>query len=298
MLRLLTFLFLAAAAAVSADRADGPGPPTAAGILDRAVKAQGGVKREEIEDIHVRFRGQIQSEDRETHTFTRDYWYRARDRAFRMRTRATASNAVRSELGVYADKTGKEVFWEQVRRSGGVLRLSARNRDDRTSIKTIRHERERFESLLRMVLLSRLVDGKTSVRLGAPAPVRLVRDMPYEARAILGADRTGTTYHVLDLERPGEPRMRLFVSTADYTVRKAIQYDRRAPREATDFFYFGPYPAAGKMPAGPRVPYYFSVHSALPTDEASKAATCRARGSIRVEINRRLSVSTFVPAAG
>ncbi|MHC4136416.1 MAG: hypothetical protein ACYS0K_15710 [Planctomycetota bacterium] len=204
-----TLLFLLAAAAGLAS-AEGPG---AKEIFDKAVATQGAIPAGEIHDITLHFKGQI-TEGKRVNTIERIYRYRARDRSFYVLTASRASAKVRSERGVL----GESGYWERSSR-GKIVRLRPGNREDKASVKTIRKNRDEFEGMLRMVLLARIADGNSKLKLATKAPVHLEQDMPYAAADTLGKDRKEHRYHVLDLERKGQPNLRLFIHVGTFTVR-------------------------------------------------------------------------------
>lgn len=275
-MRRLILPLLATALAVPAAGADGPTPegPTPRDVFEQAVRVQGALRQEDLRDITLEFRGHIHEEG--THTVRRTYWYRARDRSFRIRTQSGADASRRSERGVLKAKG----CWERV--NDRILELSTHNRDDFKAIQAIRKERTDFERILRMVLLSRLNDGKTKLTFGKKKPVRIEADQPYEAKRILGADRSKHEYYVLDIRRENEPRLRAFIRTDDHTVRKVIQYSRGEPNKIEFVYYFAFLPRPDQ---GLHLPAYFAVHTAEPTDKKSRDATIKVRGRITVEIN-------------
>ncbi|MHC4549667.1 MAG: hypothetical protein ACYTEZ_12920 [Planctomycetota bacterium] len=263
--------------------------PTARAVFRKAVAAQGSLPGQEIRDITLRFRGQI-VEGRRINTVERLYRYRARDRSFRVQTASRASAKIRSERGVF----GESGFWERAA-DGRILTLRRGNREDAASIKTIGKDREDFERMLRMVLLARLDDGKTQLTLSKVSPLRLEHDMPYAAVDTLGKDRKEHTYHVLDMQREGQPKLRLFIHTGTYTVRKVVQFDRQRADERRWFYYFGPY---RKDPAtNLTLPLYFSVYDGLPVDEQSMKARNRVRGEPKITLNAGLADTDLRPAS-
>ncbi|MHC4490825.1 MAG: hypothetical protein ACYTDU_04290, partial [Planctomycetota bacterium] len=252
-----TLLFLLAAAAGLAS-AEGPG---AKEIFDKAVATQGAIPAGEIHDITLHFKGQI-TEGKRVNTIERIYRYRARDRSFYVLTASRASAKVRSERGVL----GESGYWERSSR-GKIVRLRPGNREDKASVKTIRKNRDEFEGMLRMVLLARIADGNSKLKLATKAPVHLEQDMPYAAADTLGKDRKEHRYHVLDLERKGQPNLRLFIHVGTFTVRKVVQFDVEDPSRRRWFYYFGPFQEdAG---TGLKLPVYFSVYDGLPVDRKS-----------------------------
>jgi len=261
---------------------------TAEDVFRRALKGQGAVRRTEIRDVHLRFLGQV-VHDEGVNTIERDYWHRAKDRAFRVRTVSRANRKSRSDRGVLG-----ETYWEAGRKT--IYELSPGNRDDRGSIDTIRSDRRDFERILHLVLLARLDGEDTVFRFAVPEPVQLTRDVPFSARSILGKDRAAHHYHVLSIERPGEPRLELFIHTKDFAVRKAIQYYPRHPDRAEWFYYFGPYRKSERA-LNMTLPLFFSVHTAMPTDDESKKATNNVNGEISVVINGSIDDAILKPAA-
>ena len=135
-----------------------------------------------------------------------------------------------------------------------------------------------------MVILSRLQkDEKTKLTLASRTPVILPRDTPHEALAILGANRQAVTYWVLDVEREGDPRIRLYVRTDDGTVRKAVEFDRKDPKRIYNVYYFGPF--NNRNARNMNLPQYFSMHYRVPTNEKERDKTTIAYGRLGVVIN-------------
>ena len=285
MARNLLFLLAAAAGLTGLASAQGPG---AKEVFDKAVAAQGAIPKGEVKDITLRFRGQI-TEGKRVNTIERTYWYRARDRSFCVLTESKASAKVRSERGVL----GESGYWEKSSR-GKIIRLRPGNREDKASVKTIRKNRDEFEGMLQMVLLARIADGKSTLKLVTRAPVRLEQDMPYAAADTLGKDRKEHRYYVLDLERKGQPKLHLFIHVGTFTVRKVVQFDVEDPSRRRWFYYFGPFrkdPGTGLM-----LPVYFSVYDGLPVDRKSMQARNRVRGQPTVKLNTGLEDEAFRPA--
>jgi hypothetical protein len=261
--------------------------PGAREVFDKAVASQGAIPKGKIFDITLRFKGQV-TEGKRVNTIERIYRYRASDRSFYVLTASKASAKVRSERGVL----GESGYWERSSR-GKIVRLRAGNRDDRESVKTIRKNRDDFEGMLRMVLLARIADGESKLRLATRAPVRLEQDMPFAAADTLGKDRKAHRYYVLDLEREGQPKLRLFVQLGTFTVRKVVQFDLEDPSKRKWFYYFGPF---GEDPAsGLKLPAYFSVYDGLPVDQKSRKERNRVRGEPKVAINTGLEDEDFRP---
>jgi len=278
-----TALFLLAMAA-GLGAAEAPG---AREVFDKAVASQGAIPKGKISDITLRFKGQV-TEGKRVNTIERIYRYRARDRSFYVLTASKASARVRSERGVL----GESGYWERSSR-GKVVRLRPGNRDDRESVKTIRKNRDDFEGMLRMVLLARIADGESRLTLATRAPVRLEQDMPFAAADTLGKDRKAHRYYVLDLEREGQPKLRLFVQLGTFTVRKVVQFDLEDPSKRKWFYYFGPFEEdpASRL----KLPAYFSVYDGLPVDQKSMKERNRVRGEPRVAINTGLEDEDFRP---
>ena len=266
----------------SAARAQAAAPDPAA-ILSQAIARQGAGRQAEVDDIHINFRGQI-TQEQEEHGIARDYWYRAQDRSFRVRTQSLASSREKTDRGVLG-----EAFWE--RRKGAVQPLRQGNTTHRKIIETISKERSDFERMLGFVLLSRL--KQAVVTLGAPQPVTIPDDQPFNAGSILGRQRDTEKYWVLDVRRKQRPRLRIFLRKSDLTVRKAIQYKADNPAQPVYFYYFGPY---RQRDDGLTVPRYFTIHTARPTDTKSKKATGFARGMLELELNRGLGDPVLRPA--
>jgi len=276
-------LLLAMAAGPAAAEA-----PGAKEVFDKAVASQGAIPAGKIHDVELRFDGQI-TEGKRVNTIVRKYRYRARDRSFYVFTAPKAAAKKSSERGVL----GESGYWERSSR-GKIVRLRTGNRDDRASINTIRKNRDDFEGMLRMVLLARIADGKSKLTLATRAPVRLLQDMPYAAADTLGKDRKAHRYYVLDLQREGQPKLRLFIQLGTFTVRKVVQFDVEDPSKRKWFYYFGPFredPATRlKLPA------YFSVYDGLPVDRQSMKERNRVRGEPTVTINTGLGDEAFRPA--
>jgi len=274
---LLPLLLLPAAA--PADDA-----PAAKDIFRRAVEAQGRLP-DQVTDVTLAFEGEVH-EKGETHTIERTYWFRSKDRSFRVLTGSAAADKT-TDRGVL----GADGYWERPSK-GKILSLSRGNRDDAESIRQIEKERADFERMLRMVLLTRLDEGWT-LAFGAAAPVRLDEDHPYEIRKTLG-DRDKVTYYVLDARREGESRLRLFVNTDDYTVRKAIEYEAEDPDRVRWVYYFAGYGKDGNL--GLVLPRYFSVYRDTPKDDATRDELKAAWGEPRVSLNTGLKDSDLRPA--
>ena len=151
-----------------------------------------------------------------------------------------------------------------------------------------------FERILRMVLLSRLLDGRSRVTLAEPTPVRLETDEPREANSILGRDRAEHCYHVIDVEREGEARLRLFVHTGDSTVRKAIQFDADDPGNPRWHYYFGPFQRQERE-LGLNLPRYVSMHDGFPDGKEGRARTTKLYGMLKVRLNTELKDGDLKP---
>lgn len=264
------------------------GEPSAKEVFEKAVATQGAIPAGEIHDITLRFDGQI-VEGKRVNTITREYRYRSRDRSFYVKTTSKASDKFRSVRGVL----GESGYWERSSK-GTIVRLRPGNREDQASVKTIRRDRDGLERMLRMVLLARAADGKSKLTLATRAPVRLEQDMPYAAEQTLGRDRKAHRYYVLDLEREGQPKLRLFIQLGSFTVRKVVQFDRQDPSLRKWYYYFGPFE---KDPGtGLNLPLYFSVYDGLPVDRKSMKERNRIRGQPEVSINTGLEDEDLRPA--
>lgn len=275
-------ILLAAAAGLAAAEA-----PGAKEVLAKAVATQGAIPAGEIHDITLDFKGQI-AEGKRVNTIRRTYRYRARDRSFFVFTGSKANAKIRSERGVL----GESGYWERSSR-GKIIRLRPGNREDKASVKTIRKNRDDFEAMLRMVLLARIADGESKLKLVTRSPVRLEQDMPYAAEQTLGKDRKAHQYYVLDLERKDQPKLRLFIQLGTFTVRKVVQFDADDPSQRKWFYYFGPF---RKDPGtGLNLPAYFSVYDGLPVDRKSMEERNRVRGEPKVKINTGLEDEAFRP---
>jgi hypothetical protein len=264
-----------------------PQGPTAREVFEKALARQGGVRPEQIADVALKFRGQITEEG--THTITREYWYRARDRSFRVRTRAEARRSSKSERGVL----GRDAFWERGR--SGIVTLSRGNREHRRSIETIDKDRAEFERILRLVLLTRLDTDDVRIGLASAEPVPLVDDLPFEARSILGKEREAVRYFVLRVERKDEAPFLLYVHTEDFTVRKAVLYPKERPEPPAWHYYFGPF-TKNEQALGLTLPQYFSVHEGRPKDTKTRDATVKIRGELAIRLNGDLADTDFKPA--
>ncbi|MGH7162158.1 MAG: hypothetical protein ACREID_01640 [Planctomycetota bacterium] len=260
--------------------------PTPAEIFRRAVAAQGGLPADRIADVAVEFKGNIREKDAGRHAIVRRYWYRSADRSFRLRTESRADRDEWSERGVFGDNG----FWE-LGDGGAVFRLSEANRDDRPSVAKIEKERDDFEDILRLVLLARMEEGGGKISAAEPGTVRIERDLPHEADAILGEARGEHAYHVLDVDREDLPRLRLFVRTDDATVRKAIAFRRDDAAAPEWFYYFGRFLRDERT--GLQLPVVLSVHEREPLDPESLRAGERAWGTIQVRVNASLSDGLF-----
>jgi hypothetical protein len=255
-------------------------------ILGKAIAAQGGLKRADVADLQLSFRGQLVQKGQDNGA-QRDYYYRAKDRAFRILTVANAASSERSERGVL----GKS-YWE--RDGKNVVTLSRGNIDHREVITAIREDRRQFERILKMVLLTRLESA--DVKLLGP-PQRLEADSPDSATSILGdaEARKKRLYHLLEVDRKNEARLVLFVRTDDFSVRKAVQYSKADPTRAEYWYYFGPY---RKRPDGMTLPIYFNIHKALPIDAKTRKASRYVRGTITLKLNPGLADSVFFLPTG
>jgi hypothetical protein len=254
-------------------------------IFRRAVEAQGKLAEGDVKDVTLTFQGEV-SEKGEVHAITRTYRFRAKDRSFRVHTAAAAVDRS-TDRGVL----GESGYWMRSSK-GAIVPLQKGNRDDKETIRQIESERRDFERMLRMVMLARLGDGWT-LALGAPAPERLAADHPHELRSTLG-NRDEATYHVLDASREGEAKLRLFVNTSDYTVRKAIEFEPDDKGEVRWVYYFAGY--ARDADVGLVLPRYFSLYSDTPSDEKSRDLLNAAKGTPKVAVNKGLSDEDLRPA--
>jgi len=259
-------------------------------IFDRAIAAQGRLPRGAILDVYVKFEGDVKQKGQNPQSAVREYWLRPKDRSFRIKTTAGADpSKPYSERGVLGSP--KELFWESVKNKRVTLIRS--NREHRKNMKAIQRDREEFERIVRMVVLTRLNDSKTKVSFANPRKVRLEKDQPNSANAILGKDRK-KEYHVLDIQRPGADLLRLFVRAEDFTVRKVVQFDRSAPGKIKSVSYFGFYRRNANA-AGLLLPQAFSVYSAVPDGKKNNEATVQVSGRLQVAINGDLPDSVFSP---
>jgi hypothetical protein len=259
--------------------------PSARDILKKAVAAQG--EMPEVKDVTLSFEGEIRQEG-QVNTVERTYWYRSSDSSFRMRTRPKVMEKLVSDRGV----VGEGTYWELTQK-GEMIELSRGNRDDAAQIRAIQRERSEFQRMLRMVLLARFDGDGWQVALAQPAPVLLDTDQPHQASDTLG-NREETTYHVLDLKREGEPDLRLYVHTGDFTVRKAIEFDPKAPGQAKFVYYFSNYevdPEAKLL-----LPRFLSAYHDTPKDKAKRDDLLAAKGRPSVRLNKGLADAELKPA--
>lgn len=267
-----------------------PAEPTAKEVFQRAVAAQGRIEPDEIRDLYVKFEGQVKDKGEKTQSAVREYWLRPTDRSFRIRTTAGADPAKPfSERGVLGND--KERYWERIKKSPAELRRT--NREHRKNILAIRRDRNDFQRIVRMVLLTRMNDGQSSVRFAKQKRVRLEKDQPNSARHILGKDRKAE-YYVLDVARKGADPLRFFIRTDDFTVRKVVQFDREAPGKLKSVSYFGAF-VKNSQAEGLVLPQAFSVYSAVPDGKNRNDATVRVSGRLKVKINGDLGDDAFFP---
>ena len=259
-------------------------PPTPREVLRRAIDAQGKLERDSIKDVYLKFRGPVR-EQGQTATVEREYWFRASDRAFRIRTSPVSARQQTSDRGVLG-----ATFWEKSR--GPSRKLSPGNRDDRGVIQQISKERGEFERILRLLLLTRFVDGSSRLTFASPQPVRLEKDEPPEARRIL-RNRKERTYDAISIERPGEPRLVLYIDREDLTVRKVEQFLPDKPHRIEWIYYFGPY--ALHKATGIVLPRFFSVHDSLPIDKKTRESSSVASGVLTVRFNEGLPDTVLHP---
>jgi hypothetical protein len=285
----LPFVLLAASVPAGEDPAQGTdaGAAAARELFRKAVAAQGELKAQ-VRDVTLDFDGEV-SGDGEIHTALRTYWYRAHDHSFRVRTKSGAVDKLSSDRGVL----GASKYWERSS-ADRILDLSKGNRDDAAQIKEIEKERTEFERMFRMVLLARLDGDGWQVALAEPDPVRLERDQPHQAKGTL-RNREKETYHVLELTREGEPRLRLFVDTADFTVRKAIEFDVKAPDRVRFVYYFANYKTDPELKL--LVPQYLSVYRDTPLSEEDRDKLNVAKGLPKVRLNTGLADADLRPPA-
>lgn len=260
-------------------------PSEAERIFRKAVEAQGKFGSDQLSDIHIRFRGSAREQERST-TVVREYWYRSRDRSFRIKTAPQVRLQETSQRGVHEKR-----FWETDKK-GKLFWLAPGNRDDRKVIRKIQEEREDFERIVRMLLLARNEDGQSRIRIAAGSPRFLDRDFPPELRSIL-PERATREYHVLRLERGKEPPLELFVDSQEFVVRKAVQYHSAQPDQPEWFYYFGPF--RRDEATGLQLPVYFSAHDGLPVDAKSRDATAVATGSLKITINAGVDATLLPP---
>lgn len=285
----LPLVFLAASVPAGEDPAQGTdaGAAVARELFRKAVAAQGELKAK-VRDVILDFDGEV-SDEGEIHTALRTYWYRAEDRSFRIRTKSGAVERLSSDRGVL----GVSNYWERSS-ADRILELSRGNRDDAAQIREIEKERTEFERMLRMVLLARLDGDGWQVALAEPDPVRLERDLPHQVKGTL-RDKEKETYHVLELKREGEPRLHLFVDTDDFTVRKAIEFDLKAPERIRFVYYFANYRTDPELKL--LVPQYLSVYRDTPRNEQDREKLNVAKGLPTVRLNKDLTEAHLRPAA-
>ncbi|MEM8885384.1 MAG: hypothetical protein AAGD14_15060 [Planctomycetota bacterium] len=257
--------------------------PAAAALLNQAVAAQGKLKPAEIEDLYVQFIGQVREKNQPSHSITREYWFRAKDKSFRVRTYGNVNQRdSQAESGVFGGRPA--VYWEWARERR--MPLSISNREHVKNIKSIQKERSDFERILRIVLLARIDTEQTTLKLDQPEKITI--DSPNSAGAIF-PDRD-SAYRVLLLQRRGADPLRLYLHPKDLTVRKVVQLDRHNPTRARFYYYLGAYAKSGEL----NLPRYISVHNALPTKETREKST-QLSGRLTVKVNRGLEDDIFQP---
>ena len=258
----------------------------AIGVFRKAIQAQGRLKQTQIKDVYLHIRGHTVDKQGE-HGFNREYWYRAKDKSLRVRTQSKAANRARTDRGYLGGKG----YWELTNR-GTLLKLKKANRDDEEVIETIRRDRRDFTRIYETVLLSRLDDKDTELSFGTPEPVSLENDLPYSANAILGKDRKANKYYVLDVKRPGEDPLRLFIHTRNFQVHKVVEYSADG---AIDWvYYFGPFHFDEDLALW--MPRYFSAHEkAEPVNKQTRKDTGRYRGEVSLKLNSGLKTSDVFP---
>jgi len=264
--------------------------PEAVDLLRRAVAAQGKLPDGGLQDLQITFEGQIREPEQGEHSITRKYWFRAKDRSFRIQTYANAAQGeTRSERGVLGSP--KPVYWEWLHKSQERAELRPTNREHLENIRAIQRDRDDFERIVRMVVLARAEGELTKIRRGNPLRVDCAEDQPNSRRYVFPDADRDAAYLVLDLERAGSDPLRLFLNEKDLKVRKVVQFDQARPDEIRFVYYLGGY----KKENGLLVPHFVSVHTEVPT-EATRAETTRLSGRLSLSLNPGLDDAVFSPS--
>jgi len=255
----------------------------AVALLQRAVAAQGELPGGGLQDVHITFQGHVNEPEQGKHSITRKYWYRSRDRSFRIQTYASIdAKSTRSERGVLGAPRPK--YWEWSRESR--MSLKPTNREHKKNIEAIDRDRADFERIVRMVVLSRADDELATIRFGEPRRAPCNGDAPNSPRYIF--PDPDAEFLALDLQRAGSDPLRLFLHEDRMTVAKVVQFDRKEPSAVRFVYYLGAYRKQG----GLNVPRYVSVHTAVPTEE-TREKTTRLAGRIDVQLNAGLGDEVF-----
>ena len=95
----------------------------------------------------------------------------------------------------------------------------------------------------------------------------------------------------IDVHRPGERKLRLFIHTEDWTVRKAIIFDENNKPDWVYYFaYKRPY---RKIPPGVLMPRGFFAYSKTPKTPKDQKDAWRLKGTLAVDLNRGLTDAVF-----
>jgi hypothetical protein len=269
----------------------------AVALLKRAVAAQGKLPNGGLRDLQILFEGQINEKKEGSHSIHRNYWFRQKDRSFRIETFSPLEpKDSKSERGVLGNVNAR--YWELIRRKRpGSKRpelkrqeLSRTNKTHLENIRTIQRDRDDFERIVRMVVLSRVDSKLARLRRGAPQRVALTGDHPNSASFVFPSKLKGSQYLVLDLQRSAGDPLRLFINEKDLTVRKVVQFDRAAPNKIKFVYYLGAY----RKMQGMLLPTYVSVHSEVPTKK-TREKTTKLAGRLTLTLNAGLDDSVFSP---
>jgi hypothetical protein len=99
---------------------------------------------------------------------------------------------------------------------------------------------------------------------------------------------------VIDVEREGEARLRLYVQAGDHTVRKAVQFDADAPSNPRWHYYFGPFKRQERA-LGLNLPQYVSMHDGFPDGKEGRDRTVKLYGELKVRLNTELKDDDLKP---
>ncbi|MHC4939958.1 MAG: hypothetical protein ACYTHK_13395 [Planctomycetota bacterium] len=255
-------------------------------LLQRAVAAQGKLPRKGLQDLRIEFQGTINDDREGEHVITRTYWFRSKDRSFRVQTKPI-DKAGLTERGVIGGVRGQ--YWELIKNRRQKLRLT--NKTHLENIKAIRRDRTDFERIMQMVVLSRADSNLARLHFATPAKVSLDEDEPHSKKEYVFPKKVrGTKYHVLDLQRTDEDPLRLFINEKDLTVRKVIHFDRENPKKIRFVYYLGGYRKNGKM----LLPNYVAAYTAVPTKKTREDVR-KLSGRLTIALNAGLDNSIFEP---